>query len=77
MDYMNIYDTKVVKCSKCGKSIGEIEYDAVVTLPKCGFCANPLPEGDDKALYVISKLIKSKDDDVYNNPDKTLTAASH
>ncbi|MGB6464315.1 MAG: hypothetical protein WA799_04265 [Nitrosotalea sp.] len=74
---MNIYDTKVVKCSKCGKSIGEIEYDAVVTLPKCGYCANPIPEGDDKALYVISKLIKSKDDDVYNNPDKTLTAASH
>lgn len=74
---MNIYDTKVVKCSKCGKSIGEIEYDAVVTLPKCGSCANPIPEGDDKALYVISKLIKSKDDDVYNNPDKKLTAVSH
>lgn len=74
---MNIYDTKVVKCSKCGKSIGEIEYDAVVTLPKCGYCANPIPEGDDKALYVISKLIKSKDDDVYNNPDTKLTAVSH
>ena len=66
---MNIYDTKVVSCSKCGKSIGEIEYDAVVTLPKCGHCANPTPEGDDKALYIISKLVKSKDDDVYN-PDK-------
>lgn len=74
---MNIYDTKVVKCSKCGKSIGEIEYDAVVTLPKCGYCANPIPEGDDKALYVISKMIKSKDDDVYNNPDAKLTAVSH
>jgi hypothetical protein len=74
---MNIYDTKVVKCSKCGKSIGEIEYDAVVTLPKCGYCANPIPEGDDKVLYTISKLIKPKDDDVYNNPDKTLAAASH
>jgi DNA-directed RNA polymerase subunit RPC12/RpoP len=37
---MNIYDTKVVTCSKCGKSIGEIEYDAVVTLPKCGHYAN-------------------------------------
>jgi len=67
---MNIYDTKVVSCSKCGKSIGEIEYDAVVTLPKCGHCANPIPEGDDKALYIISKLVKSKADDVYNHPDK-------
>ncbi len=67
---MNIYDTKVVKCSKCGRSIGEIEYDAIVTLPKCGRCANPIPEGDDKALYIISKLVKSKVDDVYNNPDK-------
>jgi len=65
---MNIYDTKVVRCSKCGKSIGEIEYDAMVTLPKCGQCANPTPEGDDKALYIISKLVKSKDDDVYNPP---------
>ena len=73
---MNIYDTKVVKCSKCGKSIGEIEYDAVVTLPKCGHCANPIPEGDDKALYIISKLVKSKDDDVYN-PDKKRAVVSH
>ena len=73
---MNIYDTKVVSCSKCGKSIGEIEYDAVVTLPKCGHCANPTPEGDDKALYIISKLVKSKDDDVYN-PDKKRAVISH
>ena len=55
---MNIYDTKPVNCSKCGKSIGEIDYDAVVTLPKCGHCANPVPEGDDKALYVIAKYLK-------------------
>ena len=73
---MNIYDTKVVKCSKCGKSIGEIEYDAIVTLPKCGHRANPIPEGDDKALYIISKLVKSKDDDVYN-PDKKRSVATH
>ena len=55
---MNIYDTKPVNCSKGGKSIGEIDYDAVVTLPKCGHCANPMPEGDDKALYVITKYLK-------------------
>ena len=52
---MNIYDTKSVHCSRCGKFIGELEYDAVVTLPKCGKCANPLPENDDKAAYTISK----------------------
>lgn len=73
---LNIYDTKVVNCSKCGKSIGEIDYDAIVTLPECGHCVNPIPEGDDKALYIISKLIKSMADDVYNQ-DKKLAVVSH
>jgi len=61
---LNIYDTKSIRCSKCGKFIGEIEYDAVVTLPKCGSCANPMPEGDDKIGYIISKYDK--------NPKNTL-----
>ncbi len=52
---MNIYDTKSVHCSRCGKFIGEIEYDAVITLPKCGKCVNPFPQNEDKATYVISK----------------------
>ncbi len=56
---MNIYDTKSVHCVKCGRFIGEIEYDAVVTLPKCGRCANPIPEGDDKVGYVLSKYNKN------------------
>ena len=49
---------KTSYCSKCGKSIGEIDYDAVVTLPKCRHCVNSMPEGDDKALYVITKYLK-------------------
>jgi hypothetical protein len=48
---MNIYDTKPIKCVRCGKSIGEIEYDAEVINPKCGYCANPLPDGFDKLSY--------------------------
>jgi len=52
---VNIYDTKSVRCSRCGRFIGEIEYDAVVTLPKCGKCVNPLPENEDKVSYTISK----------------------
>ena len=52
---MNIYDKKSVRCSKCDRFIGEIDYDAMVTLPKCGRCANPTPEGDDKVQYIVSK----------------------
>ena len=53
---MNIYDTKPVKCAKCGKSIGEIDYDAEVIQPKCGNCSNPLPEGFDKLAYSINRI---------------------
>lgn len=53
---MNIYDKKSVYCSKCDRFIGEIDVDAVVVLPKCGKCANPLLEGDDKAQYIVSKF---------------------
>lgn len=53
---MNIYDKKSVYCSQCERFIGEIDIDAVVVLPKCGRCANPLPEGDDKVQYIVSKF---------------------
>jgi len=53
---LNIYDQKSISCGKCGRFIGEIDYGAVVILPKCGRCANPLPEGDDKVQYIISKF---------------------
>ncbi len=38
---MNIYDTKSISYTQCGKSIGEIDYDVNVILPKCGQCTNP------------------------------------
>lgn len=60
---MNLYDKKSISCCKCERFIGEIDCDAVVILPKCGRCANPLPEGDDKVQYIVSK---------YNKKPKTL-----
>ena len=54
---MNLYDKKSVYCYQCDRFIGEIDDDAIVMLPKCGSCANPLPEGDDKVSYTVSKLI--------------------
>lgn len=53
---MNIYDTKLIYCSRCGKFIGEIDYGEIVTPPKCGKCVNPLPEGDDSISYLPSKV---------------------
>jgi hypothetical protein len=53
---MNIYDKKSIHCSQCDRFMGEIDVDAVVVLPKCGRCANPMPEGDDKVLYIVSKF---------------------
>jgi len=59
---MNIYDTKQLHCRKCGVFIGEISYDAEVTMPTCGRCANPMPEGDDKAMYTASKYSQPKEE---------------
>lgn len=63
---MNIYDTKVVSCYKCGKFIGEIDHDALIMAPKCGRCANPFPESDDKIIY-----LKNRYD---NNPKEIIVA---
>lgn len=68
---MNIYDKKSIHCSQCDRFIGEIDYDAVVTLPKCGRCANPLPEGDDKVLYIVNKMNK-KPQSLAMSADPTL-----
>lgn len=53
---MNIYDTKVIKCAKCGRYVGEVEFDAEIIFPKCGKCANPIPDGVDKLTYAVSSF---------------------
>ena len=52
---LNIYDTKTISCAKCKKDIGEVDYDSQVIRPLCGYCANPLPEGD-TSLYAVSAI---------------------
>ena len=48
---MNVYDTKIINCSECGKFIGEIDCDALVMLPKCGRCANQMSENNASILH--------------------------
>jgi hypothetical protein len=52
---MNLYDTKTISCCKCGKCIGEADYDSEVIRPLCGKCVYPLPEGDN-ILYTINAI---------------------
>jgi hypothetical protein len=48
MSIMNMYDTKTIHCSGCGRFIGEIDYDSMVTLPKCGQCVDQIFQGTRK-----------------------------
>jgi len=48
---MNIYDKKVVRCVRCQRSIGEVDFDAQITYPLCGDCGNPMPKGFDEVIY--------------------------
>jgi hypothetical protein len=57
---MNIYDTKVIRCAKCDKCIGEANYDAEIILPKCSKCANPLPSIPDDSPYGSSFNVEKK-----------------
>lgn len=51
---------KVLRCCKCEKCIGEIDFDAEVVYPQCGNCANLLPQGEDKLAYTITSLNNQK-----------------
>jgi hypothetical protein len=61
---LNIYDKRQISCTKCGKCIGEIDYDAEVVNPRCAHCANPLPDGFEKLSYSIHRI--------KNMPDKKI-----
>ncbi len=51
--YLNIYDTKTIRCSICQKAIGEVDFDAEIIRPKCAQCSNPIPDINDKIPYLI------------------------
>lgn len=63
---LNIYDTKQISCYRCGRFIGEIDFDAVIVSPKCGDCANPFPKNDDKLTYLKNRY--------GNNPKEIIVA---
>lgn len=55
---MNIYDMKQIRCIKCEKFIGEVDFDAEIIRPLCGRCANPIPEIINVNLQNTIKKIK-------------------
>jgi nucleotide-binding universal stress UspA family protein len=60
---MNIYDKKQVKCSICGKSIGEIDVKASIIYPLCKICSNKekriIRKGINKILVPVDTTTKS------------------
>ncbi|AJM93111.1 universal stress protein [Nitrosopumilus piranensis] len=60
---MNIYDKRQIKCSICGKFIGEIDVDAKIIFPLCKICKkrekNTIKKGISKILVPIDETKKS------------------
>lgn len=55
---MNIYDTKIVRCTICNKCIGEIRFDAKINSAKCGQCNRPQFKPQTNMIYIKdTKLI--------------------
>jgi len=52
---LNLYDTKIIRCIECDKSIGEIDYDSNVISPTCGQCDDRRPDVKDQ-LWVRMKI---------------------
>jgi hypothetical protein len=46
---LNLYDTKIIRCIECDKSIGEIDYDSNVISPICGQCDDRRPDVKDQS----------------------------
>jgi len=63
---LNLYDTKTISCRNCGKTIGEVDYDAEIIRPLCGKCAHPLPEGD-TVMYTINAIKTNSQNLVHAN----------
>ena len=38
----------------------KVDYDAEVIRPKCGYCANLIPAGDDKISYTVNSFKNQK-----------------
>ena len=56
---MNIYDTKILHCSICGKYVGEIQYDALVVSAKCKSCESSKLKNK-KPHVKMDKIMKIK-----------------
>lgn len=60
---MNIYNTKQIKCSICGKFIGEMDTESQIIFPLCGGCIKKekkvVRKGIDKILVPIDTTKKS------------------
>ena len=46
-----MYDTQVIRCIKCNKCIGEIDFEAKVIRPMCSQCDGPRPDVRDQLSY--------------------------
>lgn len=56
---MNLYDKKLVKCSKCGKTIGEVEMEVKVVCVVCDKCKIENKQKDVSYDFLNKRMIET------------------
>jgi len=54
---MNLYDKKIVKCSKCGKAVGEIELDVKINSVICKKCKKNTNQKEQSYNFLNKRMI--------------------
>jgi len=57
---MNLYDKKIIKCSKCSTSIGEVDLETRVTNVVCKKCKNEDKQKESSYDYLNKRMIETE-----------------
>ncbi|AJM92292.1 hypothetical protein [Nitrosopumilus piranensis] len=56
---MNLYDKKVIKCSNCKKTVGEIDMDVQIVDVLCKKCKKKIAQNETSYNYLDKRMIET------------------
>lgn len=56
---MNLYDKKIVKCTKCGNAVGEIDMEVKVKVVVCNKCEIKNNRNEPSYAFLNKRMIET------------------